>query len=155
MSLDIWVYRRKREGVLTRFPVSRFNRFQAGTEALPDQDGGDALFAVLVIEVKNREPVAVVRQEFTRIAVDPQGYADDGQRQSIVSTASSAFDLLAKVLPDREESEAEDTVVHLGEQFARNRLERITSWRPTQKDMLALAEEVTRRAGRTLPGQGR
>jgi len=153
MSLDIWVYRRKREGVLTRFPVSRFDRFQDGSEALPDQAGRDALFAVLVIEHENGEPVAVVRQEFTRIAVDAEGYASEEQKLSIVSAMSSAVDLLENLPSEPIKSRPEDNVVRLGKNFAHSRLERIASWRPTQKDMLALSEEVTRRAGRTLPWQ--
>lgn len=153
MSLDIWVYRRKKEGVLTWFPVSRFDRFQDGTRALPDQAGEDALFALLVIESENGEPVAVVRQEFTRIAVDAKGYASEGQRQSIVSTMSSAVDLLANLPSEPVKSRPEGNVVRLGKEFARSRLERISSWRPTQKDTLALSEEVTRRAGRALPWQ--
>jgi hypothetical protein len=153
MSLTIWIYRRKREGVLTRFPVSRFDRFQDGTEALPDQAGGDALFALLVIERENGEPVAVVRQEYTRIAADAEGYASNEQRLSIVSAMSSAVDLLENLPSEPVKSRPVDNVVRLGKQFARSRLERISSWRPTHKDMLALSEEVNRRAGRTLPWQ--
>jgi len=155
MSLTIWVYRRKREGVLTWFPVSRFDRFQNGTRALPDQAGADALFAVLVIEHENGEPVAVVRQEFTRIAVDAEGYASEDHKLSIVSTVSSAVDLLENLPSEPVKSRPEDNVVHLGKEFAHSRLERISSWRPTQKDTLALSEEVNRRAGRALPWQAR
>ncbi len=148
MSLTIWVYHRQAEGRLVRFSARRYERFAEGEEPLSELAGTDALFVGLVVELDNRRPVQIMQITFSRHQLDATGHIDEKHRNEVLAAISGVMQ--AEIPIGLGTATDTSNVISIRKPLARQRLERVSAFKPSFEDFVALAEKVNSRAGRSL-----
>ena len=122
-------------GTLTRVPVGRFVRFDAGDPAarFPEYAGRRLQCAMAYVEMQDRRPVAVRHVDYSVISVDRDGRLDVERRDKQERLAVESVELL----PD----DPVENVVGIERYIARRQYRRDFTWTPTQaeKDAVLLA----------------
>lgn len=137
MGIGIRVFVLGIDGHFKRVPYTRYERLWArnGTdspaEVFSDHAGKDLCFAVLYLDMENRQPIGVRATEFRRFKVRSDGRIDVEERERGHSLAFTIFD--ANLAPRRD-----DRVIDSAEVFLKKQHRREFMWKPTHGQGLEL-----------------
>ena len=130
MGLGIRAFVLGVDGHFKRVPYTRYERLWArdGTDTpadvFSDHAGKDVCFAVLYLDMEDRQPIGVRATEFRRFKVRPDGRIDVEERERGHLLTLSIFETLLSPRPD-------DRVIDSAEVFLKKRHRREFLWTPT------------------------
>ena len=112
---------------MTRMPVKRFNRLirRDPAERFPEYAGKRLRYALIVIESENREPVGVLRAQYSYLAFDAEGRLREDEREKVTRLSMELVEPLS--------GDQSETVINAGHKFARKRFDREYRWTPTEE----------------------
>jgi hypothetical protein len=144
MGSALWTFLRPRPGELHRVSqravddfLSRGGRLQADAE-------GFARYAQVSVNLENRRAVEVLRVGFYQHRVRKDGRLDRKHFQEYCTAAAdAAFGWLQLDKPP-------PGLIPAAHEFAKRRLDHLSTWKPTSDDLTTLRELVNRRADREI-----
>ena len=135
--MALWFFQRTAPGDIRRIPLPSMQRFLAGERPLPHDGDGYVRCVGVAVELRNRKPSAVRRVWFSKIRVRGDGRVDPEHRPQVLRQAAAR-------------KEANGSVVHAADRFARRRLEHLAEWWPEEADVQALRKVVNASAGKEM-----
>jgi hypothetical protein len=144
MRISIWYFLRPQPGLLQAISARAAERFFSGQggELKPDPSGF-VRYAQLFVETENRSPIGLLRIDFLQCRAHEDGTLDREHMAEIMSAVPSVMSGLRPAKAPRGVIDAE----HL---FAKRRMDHLSRWKPTQKDLLDLRRVVNSKAGRDI-----
>ncbi|MGD9290661.1 MAG: hypothetical protein PVG74_23790 [Desulfobacterales bacterium] len=137
MGLSIRIFIVEDDDTIKRLPLARFERLlnRDSDERLSKYAGKRVRYALIVVDLVNRKPIEVVRDEYAFLDFDREGRlkVPEFENEEI-----SAFDML-----DFSSSEQQDSrVIDARHKFARKRYFDKHKWDPTVKIIAVIAEAI-------------
>ncbi len=137
MGLSIRVFIVEDDDTIKRLPLARYERLlkHDPDEKLLKYAGKRVRYALIVVDLLNRRPIEILRDEFGFLAFDDEGQlkiSELGKEESL------AFDMLAPLLSDQTNSQ----VIDARYKFAKKRYFHKFSWTPTDEIRVAIAEAI-------------
>ena len=125
------------DDTIKRLPLARYERLlkRDSDERLSKYAGKRVRYALIVVDLVNRRPIEILRDEFGFLDFD------DGGRLKVVEHGkqeSLAFDMLAPLFPDQTNSR----VIDAQHKFAKKRYFNEYSWSPTDEIKAAITEAI-------------
>lgn len=141
MAWTMWAFQFKDDS-WSRVPWKLYERFTAGTTAVKDPEGTLLRFALVSVELDDREPERAKYPSFVLHEVTDQGLVNkDREAQARRAAAEMTFDgLLTRV------KNGGNNVIAASSKFARRQYQHLATWEPTHEQNEALL--------RTLRAQG-
>lgn len=122
---------------LERIALSRYERMRDRDprERLPEYVGKRIRYALVFVDLDNRQPVEILRIQYSYLYFDDEGMieADD-----IEKATKLALEALPSVLP----KEYGEPVIDARQQFAKRRFDRLYHWEPTPEIEAAIFTEI-------------
>ena len=133
MAWTMWPYQLKGES-WSRVPWKWYERFTAGTTAVNEPEGTLLRFALVSVELDDREPERAKYPCFVLHEVTDQGLINkDREAQARHAAAEMTFDgLLARV------KDGDSNVIAASSKFARRQYQHLATWEPTHEQNEAL-----------------
>jgi hypothetical protein len=137
MGLSIRVFIVEDDDSIKRLPLAQYERLlkRDPNESLPKYAGRRIRYALLVVDLVNRRPIEIVRDQFGFLDFDDEGRLKIAEHEK---KESLAFDMLAPVLSDQTDSR----VIDARHKFARKRYFDKNRWEPTDEIIAAIAEAI-------------
>ena len=137
MGLSIRVFIVEDDDTIKRLPLTRYERLlkRHPDERLPKYAGKRVRYALIVVDLVNRRPIEILRDEFGFLDFD------DGGRLKVVELGkqeSLALDMLAPLFYDQTNSR----VIDARHKFAKKRYFDKFSWTPTDEIVAGIAAAV-------------
>jgi len=137
MGLSIRVFIVKDDDTIKRLPLARYERLlnPDPDERLLEYAGKRVRYALIVVDLVNRRPIEILRDEFGFLDFDHKGrlkVSELGKEESL------AFDMLAPLLSDQTNSQ----VIDARYKFAQKRYFHKFSRTPTDEIRVAIAEAI-------------
>jgi len=137
MGLSIRIFIVEDDDTIKRLPLARYERLHKwdAAERLLKYAGKRVRYVLIVVDLVNRIPIEIVRDEFGFLDFDDVG------RLKVVGhekQESLAFDMLAPLLSDQTNSR----VIDARHKFAKKRYFNKFSWAPTDEIIAAIAEAI-------------
>jgi hypothetical protein len=144
MGAAIWTFLRPRPGELHRVSQRAVDDFLSGGGRLQADAEGFARYAQVTVNLENRRAVEVLRVGFFQYRARKDGRLDRKHFQEYsAAAADAAFGWLQL-------DELPPGVIPAAHEFAKRRLDYLSTWKPTSDDLATLCELVNRRAGREI-----
>ena len=137
MGLSIRVFIVEDDNTIKRLPMIRFERLlnRDPNEKLSKYAGKRVRYALIVVDLVNRRPIEIVRDEYAYLDFDEEGQFKEPEHGK---EESSAFDML-----DFFSSEQKDKrVIDARHIFARKRYFDKNRWEPTVETIASIAEAI-------------
>jgi hypothetical protein len=133
MAWTMWAYQFKDES-WSRVPWKWYERFTAGTTAVTEPEGTLLRFALVSVELDDRERERAKYPSFVVHEVTDQGLINmDREAQARHAAAEMTFDgLLAKT------KDGDSNVIAASSKFARRQYQHLATWEPTHDQNEAL-----------------
>ena len=111
---------------LERLPLAKFERLRRGDpkESLPEYAGKRVRYALVVVEMENREPADIIMVQYSYLYFDSNGRIDPVEREKAATLAVNM------VPPSPKEGQIGE-VIHAHHRFAKKHYERRYTWTPT------------------------
>ena len=140
MGLSIRVFIVEDNDTIKRLPLTRYERLinRSPDERLLEYAGKRVRYALIVVDLVNRRPIEIVRDEFGFLDFDEEGglkLSELGKEESL------AFDMLTPLLSDQTNSQ----VIDARHKFAKKRYFDKFSWTPTDEIVVEIAEAIFRK----------
>jgi hypothetical protein len=120
------------------------DEFLSRAGRLPADAEGFVRYAQVIVNLENRRAVEVLRVGFFQYRALKDGRLDRGHFRQIMATVSeAAFGWLQLSKPPA-------GVVGAEHRFAKRRLERLSTWKPTRDELSKLRSLVNHKAGREI-----
>ena len=137
MGLSIRIFIVEDDDTIKRLPLARYERLlkRDPNEKLLEYAGKRVRYALIVVDLVNRRPIEIVRDEFGFLEFDDEGrhkVSVHGKEESL------AFDMLAPLLSDQTNSQ----VIDARHKFAKKRYLDKFSWTPTDEIVVGIAEAI-------------
>jgi len=137
MGLSIRVFIVEDDDSINRLPLAKYERLlkRSSDERLLKYAGKRVRYALLVVDLVNRRPIEIVRDQFGFLDFDDEGrlkIAEQGKKENL------AFDMLAPVLSDQTDSR----VIDARHKFAKKSYLDKFSWTPTDEIIAAIAKAI-------------
>jgi hypothetical protein len=137
MGLSIKVFIVEDDDSINRLPLAKYERLikRSSDERLLKYAGKRVRYALIVVDLVNRRPIEIVRDQFGFLNFDDEGrlkMAEHGKKESL------AFDMLAPVLSDQTDSR----VIDARHKFAKKSYLDKFSWTPTDEIIAAIAKAI-------------
>ena len=135
MGLSIGIFIVEDDDTIKRLPLARFERLlnRDPDERLSKYARKRVRYALIVVDLVNRKPIEVIRDEYAFLDFDREGRLKEPEFEN---EEISAFDML-----DFSSSEQQDSrVIDARHKFARKRSFDKHKWKPTDKIVTAIAE---------------
>ena len=137
MGLSIRVFTVEDDDSINRLPLAKYERLlkRSSDERLLKYAGKRVRYALIVVDLVNRRPIEIVRDQFGFLDFDDEGrlkMAEHGKKESL------AFDMLAHVLSDQTDSR----VIDARHKFAKKSYLDKYSWKPTDEIIAAIAKAI-------------
>ena len=140
MGLSIRVFIVEDGDTIKRLPLTRYERLinRSPDERLLEYAGKRVRYALIVVDLVNRRPIEIVRDEFGFLDFDDEGRFIEPhyEKEEIL-----AFDLLDPFLSDQTNSQ----VIDARHKFAKKRYFDKFSWTPTDEIVVGIAEIIFRK----------
>jgi transposase len=137
MGLSIRIFIVEDDDTINRLPLARYERLlrRDPDEQLSRYAGKRVRYALIVVDLVNRKPIEVVRDEYAYLDFDREGRLKEPEFEN---EEISAFDML-----DFSSSEQQDRrVIDARHKFARKRYFDKHRWDPTDEIVTAIAEAI-------------
>ena len=137
MGLSIRIFIVEDDDTIKRLPLTRYERLlkRDPDERLLKYAGKRIRFALIVVDLFNRIPIEIIRDEFGFLDFDEGGRLKVGEHEE---QESLAFDMLAPLLPDQTDAR----VIDARHKFAKKRYFDKFSWKPTEEIVVGIAEAI-------------
>ena len=137
MELSIRVFIVEDDDTIKRLPRTQYERLlkRSPDERLLKYAGKRVRYALLVVDLVNRRPIEIVRDQFGFLDFDDEGrlkVAEHDKKESL------AFDMLAPLLSDQTNSR----VIDGRHKFAKKSYIDKFSWTPTDEIITAIAKAI-------------
>ncbi len=137
MGLSIRVFIVEDDDTIKRLPLARYERLlkRDSDERLSKYAGKRVRYALIVVDLVNRRPIEILRDEFGFLDFDHKGrlkVSELGKEESL------AFDMLAPLFPDQ----TNGRVIDAQHKFAKKRYLNKYSWSPRDDIRAAIAEAI-------------
>ena len=137
MGLSIRIFIVADDDTIRRLPLARYERLlkRDPDERLLEYAGKRVRYALIVVDLVNRKPIEVVRDEYAFLDFDREGRLKEPEFEN---EEISAFDML-----DFSSSEQQDRrVIDARHKFARKRYFDKNRWQPTDQIVTDIAETI-------------
>jgi hypothetical protein len=140
MGLSIRIFIVEDDDTIKRLPLARYERLlkRDPDERLSRYAGKRVRYALIVVDLVNRKPIEVVRDEYAYLSFDDEGRLNLSE---LVKEESLAFDMLAPLFPDQ----TNGRVIDARHKFARKRYFDKHRWEPTDEIVAAIGEAIFRK----------
>jgi transposase len=137
MGLSIRIFIVEEDDTIKRLPLTHFERLHKHDpdERLLKYAGQRVRYALIVVDLVNRRPVEIVKDEFGFLFFDDEGRLEASEHGK---AESLAFDMLTPLFSDQTNSR----VINARHKFAKKRYFDKYSWSPTDEIIAALAEAI-------------
>jgi hypothetical protein len=137
MGLSIRVFLVEDDDSINRLPLTQYERLlkRSPDERLLKYAGKRVRYALLVVDLVNRRPIEIVRDQFGFLDFDDEGQLKIAEHEQKVSLA---FDMLAPILSDQINSR----VIDARHKFAKKSYHDKFSWTPTEEIIAAIAKAI-------------
>jgi hypothetical protein len=137
MGLSIRVFIVEEDDTIKRLPLTRYERLHKHDpdERLLEYADQRVRYALIVVDLVNRRPVEIVKDEFGFLFFDDEGRLEASEHGK---AESLAFDMLTPLFADQTNSR----VIDARHKFAKKRYFDKYSWSPTDEIIAALAEAI-------------
>jgi len=137
MGLSIRVFIVEDDDTIKSLPLARYERLfkRDPDERLLEYAGQRVRYALIVVDLVNRRPIEIVRDEFGFLDFDERGRLKVVEHEK---QESLAFDMLAPLLSDQTNSR----VIDARHKFAKKRYFNKFSWTPTAEIVVGIAEAI-------------
>ena len=138
MGISLRIFLVNDDDTLQRLPWARYDRLleRIPKECMPEYAGKRVRYALVVVELLNREPVEIIRTEYSFLPFDAEGRIDPAECEK---EARVAFEILPSILPLEKPTE---NVIEARHVFAQKRFENQYKWTPTPEIEAAIVEAV-------------
>ncbi len=137
MGLSIRVFIVEDDDTIKRLPLTRYERLlkRHPDERLPKYAGKRVRYALIVVDLVNRRPTEVVRDEFAYLDFDEEGRFKEPEHDKEESSALDMLDFFSLKQQD-------NRVIDARHKFARKRYFDKNRWEPTDEIVAAIAEAI-------------
>jgi hypothetical protein len=137
VGLAIRIFIVEEDDTIKRLPLARYERLlKCDPEAsLPKYAGKRVRFALIVVNLVNRRPIEVVRDEFGYLNFDADGRFKEPKHEKGESSALDMLDFFSIEQRDKR-------VIDARHKFARKRYFDKNMWKPTDEIVTAIAEAI-------------
>ena len=137
MGLSIRVFIVEEDDTIKRLPLARYERLlkRDPDERLSRYAGKRVRYALLVVDLVNRRPIEVVRDEFAYLDFDEEGRFKEPEHEKEESSALDMLDFFSLEQQDKR-------VIDARHKFARKRYFDKHRWEPTDQIVTAIAEAI-------------
>ena len=137
MGLSIRIFVIEEDDTIKRLPLARYERLvkRDPNESLPKYAGQRVRYALIVVDLINRKPIEVVRDEYAYIEFDEEGRFKEPEHEKRESSALDMLDFFSIEQRDRR-------VIDARHKFARKRYFDKNRWKPTDEIVAAIAEAI-------------
>jgi hypothetical protein len=137
MGLGIRIFIVEEDDTIKRLPLTRYERLfkRDPDERLLEYAGKRVRYALIVVDLVNRKPIEVVRDEFGFLEFDDEGRLKVSEHEK---QERLAFDMLAPLLSDQ----TNDRIIDARHKFAKKRYSDKYSWTPTDEIVVGIAEAI-------------
>lgn len=137
MGLSIRIFLVEDDDSIKRLPLTRYERLHKHDrhERLLKYAGQRIRYALIVVDLVNRRPVEIVKDEFGFLLFDDEGRLKKSEHRK---AESLAFDMLTPLFSDQTNSR----VIDARHKFAKKRYFDKFSWSPTDEIIAAIAEAI-------------
>ena len=123
---------------LERLPLAKFERLRRGDpkESLPQYAGKRVRYALAVVEMENRRPVAIAMVQHSYLYIDSKGRIDpavEGEKEAT---------LAVNLVPPSPKEGQIGGVINAHHRFARKHYERRYTWMPTPEIVESIAAAI-------------
>jgi hypothetical protein len=137
MGLSIRVFIVEDDDTIKRLPMARYERLleRDPDERLLEYVGKRVRYALIVVDLVNRRPIEILRDEFGFLDFDEDGRFKEPQHEKEESSALDMLDFFSLEQQDKRVIDAR----HI---FARKRYFDKNRWEPTDEIITAIAEAI-------------
>ena len=137
MGLSIRVFIVEDDDTIKRLPLARYGRLlnRDPDERLSRYAGQRVRYALIVVNLVNRRPIEVVKDEYAYLNFDEKGRLKEPE---LKNEESSAFDMLDFSFLEQKDKR----VIDARHKFARKRYFDKYRWDPTDEIVTAIAEAI-------------
>ncbi len=137
MGLSIRVFIVEDDDSIKRLPLAQYERLlkRDPNESLLKYAGRRIRYALIVVDLVNRRPIEIVRDQFGFLDFDAEGRLKMAEHEK---KESLAFDMLAPILSDQTNSR----VIDARHKFAKKSYLDKFSWAPTDEIIAAIAKAI-------------
>ena len=137
MGLSIRVFIVEDDDSINRLPLAQYERLlkRSPDERLLKYAGKRVRYALIVVDLVNRRPIEVVRDEFAYLDFDEEGRFKEPEHEKEESSALDMLDFFSLEQQDKR-------VIDARHKFARKRYFDKHRWQPTDEIVTAIAEAI-------------
>lgn len=137
MGLSIRVFIVEDGDTIIRLPLARYERLRKcdSDERLSKYAGKRVRYALIVVDLANRRPIEIIRDQFGFLNFDDEGRLKVAEHEK---KESLAFDMLAPLLSDQTNSR----VIDARHKFAKKTYFDKFSWTPTDEIIAAIGNAI-------------
>ena len=138
MGLGLRIFLVNDDDSIQRLSVARYERLLRGDprESLPQYAGKRMRYALVVLEVEQRKPVAINRIQYNFIFFDSEGRIDASEREKAARLALEMLPPLPPMEPKPEQ------VIVARHKFAKRRYDNHYKWTPTPEIEAAIVKAI-------------
>jgi transposase len=138
MGLSIRVFIVENDDTIKRLPLARYERLlrRDPDERLSRYAGQRVRYALIVVNLVNRKPIAVVKDEYAYLDFDKEGRFKEPVYEEVESSPLDMLDILSF------EQKKDRRVIDARHKFARKRYFDKNRWEPTDEIATAIAEAI-------------
>jgi transposase len=139
MGLSIRIFIVEDDDTVKRLPLARYERLlkRDPNESLPKYAGKRVRYALIVVNLVNRRPIEVLRDEYAYLVFDEEGRFKEPVYEKVESSALDMLDVLFL-----EEQKKDRRVIDARHKFARKRYFDKNRWQPTDEIITVIAETI-------------
>ena len=138
MGLSIRIFIVEDDDTIKRLPLARYERLlkRDPVERLLEYAGKRVRYALIVVDLINRRPVEVVRDEYAYLDFDKEGRFKEPVYEEVESSPLDMLDIISF------EQKKDRRVIDARHKFARKRYFDKHRWEPTDEIVTAIAEAI-------------
>ena len=138
MGLSIRIFIVEDDDTIKRLPLARYERLlkRDPVERLLEYAGKRVRYALIVVDLINRRPVEVVRDEYAYLDFDKEGRFKEPVYEEVESSPLDMLDIISF------EQKKDRRVIDARHKFARKRYFDKNRWEPTDEIVTAIAEAI-------------
>ena len=137
MGLSIRIFIIEEDNTIKRLPLARFERLlkRDPNESQPQYAGKQVRYALIVVNLVNRMPIEVIRDEFAYLDFDEEGRLKTSEHEK---RENLAFDMLSFISLEQQDKR----VIDARHKFAKKRYFDEYRWDPSEKIIAAIGEAI-------------
>ena len=137
MSLRIFIV--NDDDSLKRLPLAKFERLRRGDpkEHLSEYAGKRMRYALVVLEMENRQPIGINLIQYSYLTIDSKGRIDAAERER-------GARLALEMLPPISSENIDQNIIDAQHRFAKKQYDHQFTWEPSPEIEAAIVKEIFR-----------